>query len=837
VSVKPKQSRWWLARRLRAGTAAVIAVAAMFAAPLTLAITQENAPSPPLGAAGQPPAAPAAIPSDEIPRRATEDETRLQEIRLDVDAPDPRAAGIEAGLPDVSAAIGRLEGSPEGQDPDSESLLVLSTLRIQWESHGRSLDDWQRTLQRRSRKLADAAEVVRQMRAVWTPVRAADTAEHAPRALLDRVIALLREMDDVEADVREHLTALLTLQERVSDEQAKVTQALQRITVAEVKARRKLFTLDSDPLWSAAAWPRGAGDIAAQAVQSLRSRQAEITRFAGENAARIRLHVGLFGAMLLAALAARRRSRQWAIPSAASDSAARLFVRPVSATLVLALVATRWLYPPLPPAVRTLLLLAVMPPVLRLLPRFLLERMRASLYRLAGLFFLDRAADFTIGQPLLHRLLLLATVSLGFALFAWTTRRRNRTATQGVWARLGFGLGRIAALTLGIGLIACIVGALALARLLTTATLTSAYLAVVLFAAVLVLDAVVALVLRADAAATLRLVRLHAEALLARARTVIHLLAAFVWLRATLLLLGIHQLLVDGATRVLARRWQYGEFNVSIGDLLIFAIVLGVGFALSRLIPFVLEEGILVRSLVPLGVRATVSTLTRFVVLTLGFLAALAAAGVGLSQFALIAGGLGVGIGFGLQNLVSNFAAGMILAFERPVQVGDIVQVGALVGRVRHIGLRASIVVTFEGAEAIVPNAQLISTELVNWTLSETKRRIELPVGVAFGTEPRRVQEILIGVARAHPEVMRTPEPLALFRGFGESSLNLVLQFWVPSFEDSERLRSEVGVAIHEALKQAGIEVPFPQRDLHVKSVTPAAGNALRGTDSTTEES
>ncbi len=443
--------------------------------------------------------------------------------------------------------------------------------------------------------------------------------------------------------------------------------------------------------------------------------------------------------------------------------------------------------------------------------------MRASLYGLVGLFVLDRAGEFATGQPLLHRLLLMATAALGSALFVWTTRRRSRTAGMGGWAHLASGLGNTAALALGIALIACLVGALALASLLTTAILTSAYLAVVLFAAALVLDAVVALVLRAAAAATVRLARLHAEALLARTRMVIHLLAAFLWLRATLLLLGIHQPLVAGATQMLARRWHYGEFNVSIGDLLMFAIVLGISFALSRLIPFLLEEGILVRSSVTLGVRATVSTLARFTVLTLGFLAAIAAAGVGLSQFALIAGGLGVGIGFGLQNLVSNFVSGMILAFERPGEVGDIVQAGSLVGRVRHMGLRASIVVTSEGAEVIVPNAHLISTEVVNWTLSDNRRRIELPVGVAFGTEPRRVQEILIGVARTHTEVMRTPEPLALFRGSGEYSLNFVLQFWIPSFEDSARLSSEVGVAIHDALKQAGIEVPFPQRDLHMK--------------------
>jgi small-conductance mechanosensitive channel len=188
-----------------------------------------------------------------------------------------------------------------------------------------------------------------------------------------------------------------------------------------------------------------------------------------------------------------------------------------------------------------------------------------------------------------------------------------------------------------------------------------------------------------------------------------------------------------------------------------------------------------------------------------------------------------VGIGFGLQNLVSNFLSGVILAFERPVEVGDRVQVGDLTGRMKQVGLRASIIGTADGADVIVPNADLISSRVTNWSLTNTIRRIEMPVSVAREADPHRVLEILAGVAGGRAGVLRSPAPSVQFRGFGESSLDFALLFWVHSSDDSSKLSSDVGLAVHDALKQAGVEVPFPQRELHLSSIAPEAGRALGG--------
>jgi len=198
-----------------------------------------------------------------------------------------------------------------------------------------------------------------------------------------------------------------------------------------------------------------------------------------------------------------------------------------------------------------------------------------------------------------------------------------------------------------------------------------------------------------------------------------------------------------------------------------------------------------------------------------------------MSRFSVLVGALGVGIGFGLQNVVNNFVSGLILLYERPVQVGDVVDVGTVSGVITRIGVRSSTVRTFAGAEVIVPNATLISAEVTNWTLSDRRRRIEIAVGVAYGTEPKAVIGLLLAAVSARAGVLTDPAPVALFLRFGESAIEFALRFWTADFDAWQVLASDVMIEVHASLGRAGIEIPFPQRDLHVRSIDALAAGAL----------
>jgi small-conductance mechanosensitive channel len=269
--------------------------------------------------------------------------------------------------------------------------------------------------------------------------------------------------------------------------------------------------------------------------------------------------------------------------------------------------------------------------------------------------------------------------------------------------------------------------------------------------------------------------------------------------------------------------FSHGDVTLTLGDLVEFGVTLWVSWLLSSFIRFVLEEDVYPRVTLPRGVSYALSNLVQYVVLTVGFFLALGVAGVDLTKATILAGALGVGVGFGLQNIVNNFVSGLILLFERPVQVGDAVTIGTIGGQVKHIGIRSSTVRTWDGAEVIFPNSALIADPVTNWTLSDRKRRLTLSVGVAYGTDPAAVVDLLRRVAGADEAVMKDPEPLALFMGFGDSALNFELRAWTDRADTWAPVQSELYLALYAALTAAGISIPFPQRDLHLDAATPLA--------------
>ncbi len=221
------------------------------------------------------------------------------------------------------------------------------------------------------------------------------------------------------------------------------------------------------------------------------------------------------------------------------------------------------------------------------------------------------------------------------------------------------------------------------------------------------------------------------------------------------------------------------------------------------------------------GAREAMVTITGYAGLAVALLVALGVAGVSFGNLAIIAGALSVGIGFGLQNIVNNFVSGLILLFERPIKTGDWIVVGNTEGYVRRISIRSTQIQTFDRADVIVPNSELISSQVTNWMLYDPRGRVRLPIGVAYGSDTRKVKDILLQLATDHPAVVTdgsSPEPLVLFLGFGDSSLNFELRFFVTNIDLRLTVMSDLNFALDEAFRKQGIEIPFPQRDLHVRN-------------------
>ncbi|MCZ6917223.1 MAG: mechanosensitive ion channel [Gemmatimonadetes bacterium] len=219
------------------------------------------------------------------------------------------------------------------------------------------------------------------------------------------------------------------------------------------------------------------------------------------------------------------------------------------------------------------------------------------------------------------------------------------------------------------------------------------------------------------------------------------------------------------------------------------------------------------------SIHQSIATIVRYVVIAVGVIIIVQSAGIDLSALTLLAGAAGVGIGFGLQNIINNFVSGLIILFERPIKIGDRVDVGTVHGDVVNISARSTTIITNDNIAIIVPNSEFISSKVTNWSYQDRKVRFDIPVGVSYSSDLDVVTRLLIEVANHHDGVLATPKPTVLFEEFGDSSLNFTLQVWTRQYATVPRvLRSELNYAIARSFKQNNIEIPFPQRDLHVRS-------------------
>jgi small-conductance mechanosensitive channel len=231
-----------------------------------------------------------------------------------------------------------------------------------------------------------------------------------------------------------------------------------------------------------------------------------------------------------------------------------------------------------------------------------------------------------------------------------------------------------------------------------------------------------------------------------------------------------------------------------------------------------IADKLLVRTRLDIGARQAVGTITRYTVVVIGLLIILQTAGIDLTTLNILAGAVGIGVGFGLQNIANNFISGLIILFERPIKIGDRIEVGEIEGDVVHIGARSTSVVTNDNITIIIPNSSLILENVINWSHNDDRVRFKIPVSVAYGSDVRLVERLLLKVAEETPDVLKDPKPGVRFIEFGDNGLLFELRAWTDTLTHRKGLLiSKLNFGIYDKFKQHGIEIPFPQRDLHVR--------------------
>jgi len=806
-----------------APAAAALATAALLSGTLaSLPVAAQDATT----ATAEAPKAPAAIPAEKIPAESNATLAKVAKIRerTPKEIPEDEPPPVKALFSSIEAFRDR----PDVGQPDRLPATRIEHLQRQADFYAAQLVTVGGTISRTATQLsADSAELAG-MRERWSATITASEANALAKPLVAEARRVLAAIAEAERELERPLAHALQRRDRIERQAGLLDTTKTALDAAARAVVAFRFRSDAPPIWQVREVRPG---IVLQGAKQIWVDQwSFLQAYLQGHRQAVEAFVVLAG-VLAALLLWLTRRPTWA-SSAAADlpDAGRLLKRPYSAIALLLLLGAMLAARNAPAMLTETLALAMLVPLIRLAPQRLVAGHASVLYGLAAIVLLARPRSLLPFDSLAFRLDLLLVGLFGLAGLAWLLRlARRQPLPETSWLEL---LSRITPLLMVLtagAVLANILGNVSLAELLTHGSLAIVYVSAILYAAAVIINQLLALFVRTRLGRSMHVVTHHGEKLIGGIQVTVRWAAVALWIWASLSVFGLWDPVVDRLGTALERTWSLGELEISMGDVLAFVVGVLLALYVSRAIRFVLNEEILVRLPWPAGAKSTTATLVYYAALAGGLLMAFAAAGVETTQFAIVAGALGVGIGFGLQNVVNNFVSGLILMFERPIQPGDIIDVDTLQGRVVEIGLRATRIKTWEGAEVVVPNGTLLSGNLINWTLSDSSRRIDVHVGVAYGSDARKVLEVLTDVARRQPLAMEEPEPTVVFSGFGDSSLNFTVRFWIRDANTILAARTGGYVDVYEALATAGIEIPFPQRDLHLRSVDARAAGALAG--------
>jgi potassium-dependent mechanosensitive channel len=768
-----------------------------------------------------PSAAPVAepIPLSDVSKRLETSRRQIRDVSERVQAPE--AADIAKELDVTRNTFAEEAKSADSTIAKSLRPEELSDLEAAWKNRAARLAKWQQVISRWTSQLYRDFTLVDQEEQTWELTLKASPPGSLPREVERAVRDLIREIKKVKAEARKRLDSALVLENQLYQRETAISEVLNAVASGRERFQQSLMVAERVPLWEVTTeWQRmgpAAGEIGA-----LLSRQlADAFEFLRTHLLGLGLTVCLFFFILIVAALLSRKVAQWTQDHPHFEAATHFLKRPVSLSLLITLVLSLVFFTDnAPRLVRGLGALLLLIPVLRLLPRLIHPAARPVLFTVAVFYIFDSVLSLFLAVPLVDRLAFLVLDIVAFIVLIWLVRlaRVRQLSTENATPAYLIFLFRVALFLVCVSLVANILGYFDLAKLLSTGILYSAYAMFTIFGTTKALSIIFAVLLDTDLARSLSVVRRYGGIISHWGFRILNFAAFVLSVGAILRFFTVRDNVVKAVTDFLTAPIRQGRVDFSLWDVIAFGLVLAAAIMISRAVRLILEEDVFSRVRLARGVPDMISTTVYYTLLLLGFFLALGMAGIDLNRFTLLAGAFGVGVGFGLQNIVNNFISGLILMFERPIHPGDTIEVGGVSGIVKSIGIRSSTISTGDGADAIIPNATLISEKLLNWTLTNPWRRIDIKVGVAYGSDLQKAMEILLAVAAADSNVLKDPTPAVAFQGFGESAINFELRVWT-LVQANLDTKSRLSLALAQALSEAGIEIPFPQRDLNLKSV------------------
>ena len=755
----------------------------------------------------------------EIPTKLEEVQTYLAKLNTDVISPD-KLVESEKELEAVNKSYEALRKQTDSVNLEIEYSTTLKEYQQKWIAHKKKISDWANIVTNRTETLDEAKKALLDTKQIWNRTFKFASEEEAPAELLNSIIKIITALDSTEKDLTKEINLSLSLQTKLSEQNIDVDLTLDKIESHLREKERDVFAQNAPAIWKSFSTVKDSTGLSVQFSKIWKSYLRTAKEYIENNKDRIIQDFIFFLFFLIIIYTLRFFSKNIKEKDEKDFLALKLLERPISTAILVFLLLTLILYEDAPEIFINILRILVVLPLLRVLTHILKPVLTIPLFYFCGLIIAQQFMRSSgSGTPVERALLLIITILALIGLLWFILQKIPSKAFEKIvdQSRVVF-ISKLLLLMMGLAFFANVLGYIMLGVVIVNGILNSTYGIIFLVTASLALNALIIISLQTKPLQKFNVVRNQSTKIKNTTAKIIRVVVLIWSLSIILNNFFIRDEVITWLQESLERIWEIGNLKISIGNIILFFISIWLAVQIARFVRFILEGDVLPRLNLARGVPGAISSIMTYVIIGFGIIIAMVTAGIDLSSFALLAGALGVGIGFGLQDLVRNFISGLILIFERPIQIGDAVQVDDLSGRVLKIGIRSSIIKTWQGAEVIVPNGNLISNKLVNWTLSDQLRRIDIKTGVSYGTDVKLVMQSLLKCATDHEKILTNPAPYVLFNDFAESYLEFELRCWTSNYTDWIFIKSEIMVAIDEAFAKEKIIIPFPQRDLHLKS-------------------
>jgi small-conductance mechanosensitive channel len=751
--------------------------------------------------------APTAIPLAQVPSQAQSALDSLQEIEANVSRDQSSADAVARTVSDLTNEIDTSIAENTRLLTTSPSLEVLYRLKLDWRTFHARLLLSARELTQYATSLEDQLGRLDKLNTTWQTTLQSAKKPETPPQVLQRVQSVVDSIERTRRAIESGQAHVLGLQSGLSEAQARVRRTLSSIEQAQTQALQHIFVRASPPIWNL---KTGLGiEWEKHSAESFSSQLKASAAFTKRLPFTFLLHA-LFIVLTATALHwMRRRIRKSGEEKPDLERALPILDLPVSTAFTLSILLVPLIYEQAPRSIHAIMGVLTLIPLVVVLRRLLLRNAYPILNAIVILYFVGQLRLLVASLPVLARFIFLGQV-LGASVFLLWVLRSWHPPTEGVethgrvWRTIR-ATAKIGLILLPVAFLANIFGYVNLGNLLAIVFLRSVYIAAMLYTAIRVIEGLIIIALQVGPLGSSRVISQHRLMIQRRTCRLLEFLAFLFWLSVLLNFFGLLNPLIATIESALNANLAIRSFNITLGDVLVALIAVWASFLVSKFVRFLLEEDVYHHLHLASGIPYAISTMLHYAILLLGFFVALSALGIDLTKLTILIGAFTVGIGFGLQNIINNFVSGMILLFERPIKIGDVIEVGGNVGKVRRIGIRASVIRTPDGSEIIVPNGSFISGQVTNWTFSDRQRAIEVSVNVAGDTDPQRVAELLKSTAAAQSGVAKEPSPQVYVTSFSASAVTYQLRAWTDRQEDWAQLRSDLSLAVKDALAREKI--------------------------------